>query len=245
MSKNRISIKAFSLWEPWASAMMLGLKKNETRSYFIKHRGPLVICAAKSSEGLYGMNPDLHKYFAESGLGTTVSWPLGCALGIVDVVDCIGTDYIRSKLASPGAFGSGSVTAEMYLKMELNMRTDLFITLNAPASLGNLVQKTVRITGAAGVDLGAPKGHVILFDNANNEYVAEEDDILEVHTMELDFGDYSNGRYALITKNLRRFKQPVPFKGAQGLFDYDGPLDFEKPLTAFEFDNMLNGHFTS
>lgn len=36
---------------------------------------------------------------------------------------------------------------------------------------------------------------------------------------ELDLGDYTPGRYAWITKNLRRLKQPIALKARQGLFD--------------------------
>jgi len=40
-------IKAISLWQPWASAMALGFKKNETRHWATKYRGPLLIHAAQ------------------------------------------------------------------------------------------------------------------------------------------------------------------------------------------------------
>jgi len=38
---------ALSLWEPWASAMALGIKVNETRSYWTNTRGDVAIHAAK------------------------------------------------------------------------------------------------------------------------------------------------------------------------------------------------------
>lgn len=40
-------MKAICLWEPWASAMAAGLKKNETRNRPTSHRGQLAICSAK------------------------------------------------------------------------------------------------------------------------------------------------------------------------------------------------------
>ncbi len=40
-------MKAISLWQPWASAMALGFKKIETRSWSTNYRGPLLIHAAK------------------------------------------------------------------------------------------------------------------------------------------------------------------------------------------------------
>jgi hypothetical protein len=35
---------------------------------------------------------------------------------------------------------------------------------------------------------------------------------------EIFFGDYSDGRYAWLTRNCRRLKTPVPVKGRQGFF---------------------------
>lgn len=39
-------MKALTLWQPWASAIALGLKKIETRGWPTKYRGPLAIHAA-------------------------------------------------------------------------------------------------------------------------------------------------------------------------------------------------------
>lgn len=40
-------MRAISLWQPWASAITLGLKSIETRRWATSHRGPLAIHAAK------------------------------------------------------------------------------------------------------------------------------------------------------------------------------------------------------
>lgn len=40
-------MKAISLWQPWATAMALGSKRIETRSWATKYRGPMAIHAAK------------------------------------------------------------------------------------------------------------------------------------------------------------------------------------------------------
>lgn len=39
-------MKALTLWQPWASAIALGHKKHETRSWSTRYRGPLLIHAA-------------------------------------------------------------------------------------------------------------------------------------------------------------------------------------------------------
>lgn len=40
-------MRAISLWQPWASAIPLGLKRVETRGWKTDYRGPLAIHAAK------------------------------------------------------------------------------------------------------------------------------------------------------------------------------------------------------
>lgn len=40
-------MKAISLWQPWASAIALGMKTIETRGWSTKYRGPIAIHAAR------------------------------------------------------------------------------------------------------------------------------------------------------------------------------------------------------
>jgi len=42
-------VKAITLWQPWASLVVHGLKEYETRSWYTRYRGPLVIHAAMRS----------------------------------------------------------------------------------------------------------------------------------------------------------------------------------------------------
>lgn len=44
-------MKALSLHQPWASAIALGLKHLETRSWATSYRGPLAIHAARRCNG--------------------------------------------------------------------------------------------------------------------------------------------------------------------------------------------------
>jgi len=41
------------------------------------------------------------------------------------------------------------------------------------------------------------------------------------------FGDYSSGRYAILTTNCRRFAEPFPVKGKQKLFEVELPKRLE------------------
>jgi ASCH domain len=84
-------VKAISLWQPWASLIILGYKHFETRSWPTSYRGKLLICSAKKD------SEDLHStylYLAEQcGIDTTkYPWkalPKGYAVAICDLVDCV------------------------------------------------------------------------------------------------------------------------------------------------------------
>ena len=45
-------MKVLSLWQPWATLMAIGAKKIETRHWYTRYRGPLVIHAAKTLQGI-------------------------------------------------------------------------------------------------------------------------------------------------------------------------------------------------
>jgi hypothetical protein len=77
------SISALSIRQPWASAILLG-KDVENRSWYSRHRGPLLIHAST--------NHDIHAWrdprIVELGLQRT-DVPLGHLIGVVNVVDCV------------------------------------------------------------------------------------------------------------------------------------------------------------
>lgn len=78
-------MKAISLWQPWASAMALGWKRNETRHWPTKYRGPLLIHAAKKVIGWPSI--DLQSLF--DGIAFQPSnLPRGAILCQVNLVDC-------------------------------------------------------------------------------------------------------------------------------------------------------------
>ncbi|HBE02405.1 MAG TPA: hypothetical protein DC049_08000 [Spirochaetia bacterium] len=47
---------------------------------------------------------------------------------------------------------------------------------------------------------------------------------------ERTFGDYTPGRFAIITENARRFRTPIPYRGAQGLFDVPDQVFYNEEL---------------
>lgn len=136
MNTDSKTMKAISLWEPWATAMALGLKANETRSWFAAYRGDLVICSAKRPTTALE-----HAVCAENRIDPA-TLVFGCALCIVELYDCVSTNGLAGKI---------------------------------PAQEARL-------------------------------------------------GNYEFGRFAWLTRNLRRFETPIPVSGKQGFFNVEIPI---------------------
>jgi len=128
-------MKAISLWQPWASLMALGLKRNETRHWKTSYRGPLIIHAAKKAIGWPSLT--IQSLFDEDIIFQPTDLPRGCLLCRVDLYDCrrIGVQHI-------------------------------------------------------------PFGQI-----------------------EMELGDYSIGRYVWLTKDVKVFDKPIPYRGRQGFFN--------------------------
>lgn len=80
--------KVLSLHQPWASLMVYGLKRVETRSWRPSYFGPLIIHAAKAFPAAYS---DLHldPYFADAFeiIGDLSDLPRGAVVGAVSLWD--------------------------------------------------------------------------------------------------------------------------------------------------------------
>ncbi|MGO9372711.1 MAG: ASCH domain-containing protein [Syntrophobacteraceae bacterium] len=132
-----VSMKAISLWQPWASLMALGHKKNETRGKYTEYRGPLAIQAAKRI--VIPNDPQFINALQDLGL-LDQEFPQGAIVGICDLVEVerIGSHF-------------------------------------------------------------------------------------PVNGYEYLFGNYTVGRYAWITENMRKVDPPIPCRGYQWLFDWEDP----------------------
>lgn len=93
-------MKCISLWQPWATLVAIGAKKIETRSWPIRHRGPLAIHAAKKwtleLRALICLEP-FRGVLARAGFDPDEiedRLPLGQIVGVVDVVDCRSTNEL-------------------------------------------------------------------------------------------------------------------------------------------------------
>jgi hypothetical protein len=96
------TMKAISLWQPWASAIALGSKTIETRHWSTSYRGPLAIHAAKrcvKSElfacqlrgvwhaALHRPNPDRVPLWE--------SLPFGAIVAVCTLADCVRTETLN------------------------------------------------------------------------------------------------------------------------------------------------------
>lgn len=91
-------MKALTVKQPWAWAIVMGYKDVENRARRTNHRGPLLIHAAKQMDsagfqalwelGLYRQLPD--------------DLPLGALVGQVEVTDCVTN--ARGPWADPGSW---------------------------------------------------------------------------------------------------------------------------------------------
>lgn len=102
------TMKALSLWQPWATLTARGLRAHETRSWFTPYRGEVAIHASKTLD-LAGAPAAL----CHAGLGR--AWwdecPLGAVVAIATIESCkptatVGWDLTRADLAA-GNFTDG------------------------------------------------------------------------------------------------------------------------------------------
>ncbi len=88
-----MNIPVLSLWQPWATAMSLKIKKNETRSWSTNYRGWLGIHAAKRK-----MTKEEARMI-DSNIWLQRPMPFGALVCIVRLVGCERTERIRDLIS--------------------------------------------------------------------------------------------------------------------------------------------------
>lgn len=102
MPETPHSLKALTVCQPWAWALIEGGKDFEYRSWPTRHRGPLLIHAGKG-RGWLGTEKVPSSF-------QCVAWPpyselvFGAIVGMVTVVDCIEDDGFYWLVADPVSF---------------------------------------------------------------------------------------------------------------------------------------------
>jgi len=163
-------VKCVSLWQPWASLLVHGKKRCETRSWPTNYHGPLLVHAAKK------WNTELAEY--------AVSPPFRKAL------EAIGVSFTATEEAARGGWGLpfGAIVGCVQLDHCIETRSIHFTA--DPAE--------VRWVGML---------------NGWQFPISEQ-----------PFGDYSPGRFAWYCTKFMPFAEPIPYRGAQGMFDVPGDV---------------------
>jgi len=94
-----------SLWQPWASLIVIGAKRFETRSWPTSYRGPLLIHAAKHftrDERDCCQDEPFFSSLVRAGIHCDDDIPLGCILGVADLFECFNVHkgYMRCEYQS-------------------------------------------------------------------------------------------------------------------------------------------------
>lgn len=82
----KTTIKALSLWQPWASLVARGVKRHETRGWATPYRGPIAIHAAKT---LDRAGAPERLCLSALGLDWSRDCPLGAIVAVADLTDCL------------------------------------------------------------------------------------------------------------------------------------------------------------
>ena len=98
-------MKAVTLYQFWAAAVALKMKRNETRPRRIRYRGPLLIHAGKdrfAAEEIFApltaSQRTICTAFTERGYPTANSLAYGALVAVVQVVDCVPVEAVRDHL---------------------------------------------------------------------------------------------------------------------------------------------------
>jgi len=85
-------MKVITLWQPYATAIALGLKRIETRGWRTHYRGILAIHAAGRSPDLSDLSPALLNRLRAGAGG---SFPSGQIVAVVTLADCVPSAAVR------------------------------------------------------------------------------------------------------------------------------------------------------
>lgn len=77
MHDRPITMRAISLWQPWASLVACGAKRYETRSWSTPYRGPIAIHAAKKWSAELEAVARSEPFAAALGIDSTTTLSLG------------------------------------------------------------------------------------------------------------------------------------------------------------------------
>jgi hypothetical protein len=91
-------MKALSIKQPWAGAVMAGIKRVENRSWTIGYRGPIAIHASLSRPDVDDVEWCAEHGYRAPALGALAS--LGCVLGTVTIAGMLEPDMSSAEASA-------------------------------------------------------------------------------------------------------------------------------------------------
>lgn len=89
-----------SMHQPWASLLVMGIKKVEGRVWYTPHRGRLWIAATAkppSEHDIAGVEGMYKALYGPESVSFPKHYPTSCLLGCVDVVDCLAQEEYKEE----------------------------------------------------------------------------------------------------------------------------------------------------
>lgn len=197
-------VKAITLYQPWASAVALGYKTIETRSWPTRYRGPLAIHAGRNTAAVGApIWDELARLVVEEGKGM---YPLGFPTGAV-LATCTLSDVVPIvRTGEEGAIRT------------LDVDGNGSLWLVEPRTYPDLrdVSVDVRSEYLAGGDYTDPAAWEEFCDLRGLAHAIENREIEE----QRPYGDFTPGRYAWLLQERVELEEPQPARGRQGLWDW-------------------------
>lgn len=137
------TVKVLSVMQPWASLLVMGVKRNETRSFRSNFRGRIYIHASKTkNRSLVDVckQAPFNKYVPDYD-----KLPFGKILGHVDMINCMTTEEMsmvflqdsnRERAIEEYQFGDYSENRYAWV-MENPVMLDEFISVNGTLGIWN------------------------------------------------------------------------------------------------------------
>jgi activating signal cointegrator 1 len=105
------TIKAISLWQPWASLVAAHVKRHETRHWATDYRGPIAIHAAKTIDVVGA--PD-RLCVAALGEHWARTVPIGMIVAVGQMSGCTDTTRVLTKGLTAADLAAGNFTPGRY-----------------------------------------------------------------------------------------------------------------------------------
>ena len=195
-------VRALTLWQPWSSAVPLGLKTVETRGWSTKYRGVLLITAAATDREWRRIWDAGHRQ-----VGTIEARMLDDLQRAFDARDDGGPELWGPD--DPDTLPLGAVVAVATL-------TDVVPIVGEDGDLTTADPPCIEHRPTGAVNAG-------LWQWSAWSAPDDEDDCRDI-THELLWGDYTPGRFGWLLDDVRPLAEPVPCKGRQGLWTPDDDL---------------------